>query len=108
MFLVGVRCVGMWEIALTQQPGTCHEIWDFGLGLLAMTGTVARRSRPVAVIRGYGGARCAGVATDTRGGAAADCARPLSGRVGRVAPGGARKFGAEATEMILEEGPGLG
>jgi len=42
--------VGMREIALTQPPGTCDEIWDFGLGLPAATGTVDCRSRPVAVI----------------------------------------------------------
>ena len=42
--------VGMREIALTQPPGTCDEIWDFGLGLPAATGTVDCRSRPVAVM----------------------------------------------------------
>ena len=46
--------VGMCEIALTQPPGTCDEIWDFWLGLLAATGTVACRSRPVAVAEAPG------------------------------------------------------
>jgi len=45
---------GMWVIALTQPPCTCDEIWDSGLGLLAAIGTVACRSRPVAVVEAPG------------------------------------------------------
>jgi len=52
MKLVGV---GMWEIALTQPPGTrVMRFETLGWVLLAATGTVARRSRPVAEMEAPG------------------------------------------------------